>query len=183
MTIGIDLEGTLIAECGEFPCERTGTLAKLLYPNGVRTGARPLLRELTRAGHALTLYSSGAHKPWKLLLWCRLARLPVRRVVTAEQEKKKRARQAHKKQKRFAQDLKALGLTHFGKTSEVTWPPCAGMNLILDDEARHIHSAWRTGVKGVLVTNCEQDWTARIREATLQSPEIEIITLQQKATL
>ncbi len=181
MTIGIDLEGTLIAECGEFPCERTGTLAKLLYPNGVRTGARPLLRELTRAGHTLTLYSSGAHKPWKLLLWCRLARLPVRRVVTAEQEKKQHIRQALKKQKRFAQDLKALGLTHFGKTSETTWPPCAGLDLILDDEPRHLQAAWRSGVKGVLVTNCEQDWTARIREAALTGQDTEILTQTQAA--
>ncbi|WP_309712026.1 hypothetical protein [Armatimonas sp.] len=183
MTIGIDLEGTLIAECGEFPCERTGTLAKLLYPNGVRTGARPLLRELTRAGHALTLYSSGAHKPWKLRLWCHLAGLPVRRVITLEQAKRQALKNLQKQQQRFSKDLKALGLSHFGKTREPTWPPCKNQDLILDDEPGHIQSAWRSGVKGVLVTNCEQDWTARIREATLQSPEIEVLTLQKKAIL
>ncbi|WP_309707658.1 hypothetical protein [Armatimonas sp.] len=68
MKIAVDLEGTLIAECGEFPCERTGYLAKLLLPRGIRTQACALLRDLAHAGHEVTLYSLSELPSWKLLL-------------------------------------------------------------------------------------------------------------------
>jgi hypothetical protein len=183
MKIAFDLEGTLIAECGEFACERTGYLAQLLLPCGIRIGARALLHDLARAGHSLTLYSLSGLPAWKLRLWCHFAGLPVRHVITLEQAKRRALKNLQKQQRRFSKDLKALGLSHFGKTSDSTWPPCQSQDLLLDDEPRHIQVAWRSGVKGVLVTNREQDWTAHIREVALQSPEIEIITLQKKATL
>lgn len=166
MKIAIDLEGTLIAECGEFSCERTSYLAQLIFTKGIRLGARPLLRDLARAGHRITLYSVSEVSAVKLTLWCWLAGLPVSRVVTLAQEKKRALRQTKKNQKRFSQDLKALGLTHFGKSNPVLWPPCQGQDLLLDDDPRRIQAAWHSGVKGVLVTNYESDWTARIREAT-----------------
>ncbi|WP_309707669.1 hypothetical protein [Armatimonas sp.] len=181
MKIAIDLEGTLIAECGEFTCERPHALAQLLLPKGIRRNARALLHDLTHAGHSLTLYSSNALPTWKLLLWCRLSGLPLRRVITLEQAKRRALKNAEKRQRRFAKDLKALGLTHFGKASELTWPPCYGHDLILDDEPNHIQAAWRSGVRGVLVTNRDADWTARIREATLTSQDIETSTQTQAA--
>lgn len=181
MKIAIDLEGTLIAECGEFPCERTNTLAQLFLPNGVRKGARQLLGELHRRGHSLTLYSSGALPAWKLLLWCRTSGLSVHRIMTLPQAKKRAQKNTDKKQKRFAKELKALGLTHMGKVLQINWPPCHGHDLILDDEQHHIHAAWRSGVRGVLVTNRDADWTARIREATLTGQGIETSTQTQAA--
>jgi hypothetical protein len=181
MKIAIDLEGTLIAECGEFSCERTSYLAQLLFARGIRLGACPLLRDLARAGHRITLYSVSEASAVKLTLWCWLAGLPVSRVVTLAQEKKRALRQTKKNQKRFSQDLKALGLTHFGKSNPVIWPPCQGQDLLLDDDSRRIQAAWRSGVKGVLVTNYESDWTARIREAALQSHEIDVLAQTQAA--
>lgn len=176
MKIALDLEGTLIAECGEFPCERTNTLAQLFLPNGVRKGARQLLGELRRSGHSLTLYSSGAHSNWRLFLWCHLSGLPIHRVQTLSQSKRRALKSTLKKQRRFAQDLKALGLSHMGKPGELVWPPCHGHDLILDDEPRHIQAAWRSGVRGILVTNRDANWTARIREATLPGHDIELTT-------
>ncbi|WP_309707657.1 hypothetical protein [Armatimonas sp.] len=100
----------------------------------------------------------------------------MRRVITFKQAHRRARKTLQKQQQRFAKDLQALGLSHFGKPQETLWPPCRGHDLILDDEPRSILLAWRQGVKGVLVTNYEPDWTTRIREATLQSPEIEIHT-------
>ena len=139
------------------------------------------MHDLTHAGHSLTLYSSNALPAWKLLLWCRLSGLPVHRVITLEQAKWRALKNTQKRQRRFAKDLRVLGLTHFGKTSEITWPPYHGHDLILDDEPNHIQAAWRSGVRGVLVTNREQDWTVRIREAALTGQDTEILTQTQAA--
>ena len=82
MKIAIDLEGTLIAECGEFLTERTSYAAQRILPCGIRAKARTLLRELAQAGHRLSVYSLNKMPPWKLWLWCRLCGLPVRSVIT-----------------------------------------------------------------------------------------------------
>jgi hypothetical protein len=103
---------------------------------------------------------------WKLFLWCRVTGLPITQVITFGQEERRVQRQAQRHQKRYSQELKLLGLTHFGSTTQVSWPPCTNHDLILDDDSRAIQVAWRSGVKGVLVTNCDADWTLRIREAT-----------------
>ena len=181
MKIAIDLQGTLIAECGEFACQPTGSLARSLVPHGLRQGARTLLSDLARGGHQLTLYSSAPISAVKLRLWCLLLGLPFWSVVTLEQEKKRVLARRRKSQKRVAQELKALSLSHMGKPEMVSWPPCQGHDLILDDNPQHLQAAWRAGVKGVLVTNRERDWTARIREATLQSGDMEVIASPQAA--
>ena len=93
--------------------------------------------------------------------------------IAIDQAKRAARECDRKRMKRFARDMKALGLTHFGKNSEALWPPCQGYDLILDDDPGHLQAAWRSGVKGILVTNRRADWTASIREATLQSREIE----------
>lgn len=179
MKIAIDLEGTLIAECGEFLTERTSYAAQRILPCGIRAKARTLLRELAQAGHRLSVYSLNKMPPWKLWLWCRLCGLPVRSVITIKQAKRAARERDRKRMKRFARDMKALGLAHFGKNSDALWPPCQGYDLILDDEPRHLQAAWRSGVKGILVTNRRADWTASIREATLQSPAIQTHTQKQ----
>ncbi len=49
MKIAIDLEGALIAECGEFACERITPLAHLALRCGLRVGAKPLLPSRARS--------------------------------------------------------------------------------------------------------------------------------------
>lgn len=145
MKIAIDFEGTLIAECGEFPCEPVSDLARLFLPNGIRKGARTLVHELIRAGHTLTLYTSGKHQAVTLRLWCIANKLPIHHIITLEQCKK---------------DV-------YGKASRVSWPPVSGQDLILDDEARHIETARVKGVLGLEITNHSTDWTVRVRETCL----------------
>ena len=144
MKIAIDFEGTLTPECGEFDYARVGGLARLLFRFPIRTGARSLLRDLTRSGNSLTLYTSRSVSARKLFFWCRLLDLPIREVVT-RRDVYKLARQT--------------------KSHTATWPPFAGYDLILDDEPRNIAAARRAGVRGVLVTNRDDDWTLSIREA------------------
>lgn len=181
MRIAIDLEGTLCAQCGEFRCEPMPSLARQLSRRSLRQGARLLLRDLARAGHRLTVYSSGEHSAARLWLWCLLAGLPIHGVRTVKQEQKRALKQTQKNQKRFAKELKALGLTQLGKPQPLLWPPCQNQDLVLDDDPRHLQTAWRSGVKSILVTNIEADWTARIREATLSEHGFEIIAMAQAA--
>jgi hypothetical protein len=157
MRIAIDLEGTLIPECAEFACERTNDLARRVLSVGLRRGAKALLRDLTRAGHTLTLYSSGKHTPGKLRLWCLLAGLPVHRIVTLSQTRKA-----------------ARGTTHI-----VAWPPLYDQDIVLDDNPRHIAVAQRAGVPGVLVANNSDDWTACARYETLRGQGIELVSSPQ----
>ena len=145
MKIAVDLEGTLIAECGEFPCEYLSDLARCLLPAGIRVGARPLLQDLVRGGHQLTLYTSAGHHPLRLWLWCLLSGLPVRQIVTLKQCKK----------------------AVRGKSNILIWPPVTGQDLVLDDSPRHLESARNQGVPGLLVTNRTSNWTTHIRDVTL----------------
>nr|WP_309685441.1 hypothetical protein [Armatimonas sp.] len=144
MKIAIDLEGTLIAECGEFACERPHPLARRALRCGLRVGAKSLLQSLVKAGHTLTLYTSGNHSALTLRLWCLAAGLPVRRIITLRQCRKNARR----------------------KASLVAWPPVQGQDLILDDELRHVQAAQRLGVPGIQITNRERDWTARLASLT-----------------
>ena len=146
MKIAIDFEGTLTPECGEFACDPRSVLARRLFDFSLRQGARTLLRELAHSGHTLTLYTRLPVSAWRLLLWCWLFGLPVTHVVTG----------------------RCL-------PTEAPWPPCQGQDLLLDDEPRRVALAHQRGVRGIVVTNREADWTARIREvsqqeATLPSP-------------
>lgn len=141
MKIAIDLEGTLIAECGEFSCERGNELGRWILPYGLRTGARRLLRDLAACGHTLTLYSSGRQSSPRLWLWCLANRLPIRHIVTLGQGRK-----------------------------APLWPPMTGQDLILDDDARHIERAKRRGIAGLQVTNHIKDWTGQIHNACLHPP-------------
>ena len=140
MKIAFDLEGTLIAECGEFPCEPIAPLARRLIAKGVRQGARTLLRELVRNGHYITLYSRSAPSPLALWLWCRANRLPVHRIIVA----------SHR-----------LGNSARG------WPPIQGQELVVDDSPEALAVAWKQGVLGVHVKSYDNDWTLPVRETAL----------------
>lgn len=145
MKIAIDLEGTLVAECGEFACEHTPRLIRRVLPLGLRVGARELLRELARAGHRLTLYTSGTHSKLALRLWCLLNGLPIGQIITVDQCTTKVS----------------------GKEPMVVWPPVQGQELILDDNPLHLEAAERLGVTGLHITNVLSDWTQPIRQACL----------------
>ena len=143
MNIAFDLDGTLIAECGEFRCTRQGALAHSLFPHALRVGARELLSELHRAGHTITLYTLSDRAPLKLWLWLRLQGIPVRRVITGRSHAKKLPQHATK------------------------WPPTFGIDLLCDDSLEQVESARRSGCSAILVTNRSEDWTAEIRLACL----------------
>lgn len=168
MKIGIDLEGTLIAQCGEFSGERTTDLARLILKSNLRHGAKELLRDLRRARHTIVLYSSGDLSARKLMLWCRLAGLPVQKVVTVGLLRKK-ARQSVAKSSTVKPPV---------KSAQISWPPCEGMDLILDDNPRNVQAAWQKDVRGILITNQDRDWTAGVRMATLQNQDIEVLSRQ-----
>lgn len=148
MKVAIDLEGTLVAECGEFACEHTPRIVRRVLPLSLRIGARELLGELARAGHTLTLYTSGTHTKRSLRLWCLLNGLPIRQIITVGQCTKKVP----------------------GKEPLVVWPPVQGQELILDDNPLHLEAAERQGVPGLHITNVSSDWTQPIRQACLQQP-------------
>jgi hypothetical protein len=175
MKIALDLEGVLLSKTDETPDLPTPTVARRFFRRGVRQEARALLRDLARAGHSLTIYSTASEHPAKLWLWCRLSGLPVERVITVEQEKRRLQQKAQKKQKRFAKDLKTLGLTHFGVATQVDWPPFQGQDMIFDDDASHVLQAWRTGIKGLIIAESDSQWTSRIRGATLEGHGIEVV--------
>lgn len=177
MKIAIDLEGTLVPEYGEFPAERTQGLARLLFLFSLRRDARRLLQDLAQAGHTLTLYTEHPLRVPKLRLWCWILKLPFHNIVTQERALKVAQKHQIRQRKRFEKDLKALGLTHFGKEPQAVWPPCAGQELLLDDDPRHIEAAWRSGVRGILVTNRDADWTAGIRAACLAGESAESVAL------
>lgn len=139
MKIAIDFEGTLTPECGEFACEPRGVLGRWLFDFSLRQGARTLLRELVQSGHTLTLYTRLPVSAWRLLLWCWLGGLPVTHIIAG----------------------RCL-------PPEAPWPPWQGQDLLLDDEPRRVALARQRGVRGIVVTNREADWTACIREVSQQ---------------
>ncbi len=159
MKIAIDLEGTLIAECGEFACERTNELARCFLLCGLRVQARKMLKELARAGHILTLYTSGKHSAAALRLWCLAAGLPIHHIITLAD---------------YKQDAR------HNKGTRVCWPPVSGQDLILDDETRHIETARRKGVTALQITNHSPNWTACIQKACLSSDGIRMVNREQK---
>lgn len=181
MKIAIDFEGTLLAECGEFRCEPSTPLALLLWRRSLRQGTRSLLNDLHRAGHSLTLYSSQEHTAWKLWLWCQLAGLPIQRVRTVRQERQRVHRRSVKNRRRFAAERALLGIASTGELTQVAWPPAQGHDLVLDDDRRHVQAAWRAGVRALQITNYEEDWTSRVREATLHGQGIEVLSHSQLA--
>lgn len=146
MHIAFDLDGTLIPECGEFPCNRVGGLAEKLFAHALRTGARELLRELAAAGHTLTIYTLSDRSPLRLQLWFWLQGIPVKRVITRR--------------------------THAQQVPDATrkWPPTFGIELLYDDNLVQVESARRSGCEAVLLTNVERDWTAAIRARCLSQP-------------
>jgi phosphoglycolate phosphatase-like HAD superfamily hydrolase len=144
MNIAFDLDGTLIAECGEFRCTRQGDLAHLIFPHALRVGARELLCELHRAGHKITLYTLSDRAPLRLWLWLRLQGVPVRRVITGRSHAKKLPQHATK------------------------WPPTFGIDLLCDDNPKQVESAQRSGCSAILVTNRKDDWAEEIRQACLE---------------
>lgn len=145
MHIAFDLDGTLIPECGEFPCERVGGLAERVFSRQLRIGAWALLRELVAAGHTLTIYTLSDRSALRLWLWLRLQGVPVKRVVTA------RTHARHVPQK------------------ATKWPPTFGIDLLCDDSPEQVESARESGCQALLITNCERDWTAAIRTQCLAS--------------
>ena len=149
MKIAIDLEGTLIAECGEFSCERGNELGRWILPNGLRTGARRLLRDLVRCGNTITLYSSRKHKRSLLRLWCLVNRLPIRHIVTLRSDRK-----------------------------VALWPPLVGQDLILDDNAQNIKTAEKLGVKGLQITSRVPDWIAQVWQVCLGSDEVQTANMR-----
>lgn len=181
MKIALDLEGVLLRKGEENTDNTQSALTHRSFRGGVRQEARALLRDLARAGHSLTIYSTAAEHPAKLWLWCRLSGLPVERVITVEQEKRRLEQKAQKKQKRFSKELKTLGLTHFGVPTQVEWPPFEGQEMVFDDDPNHVLQAWRTGIKGLIVAEGDSNWTARIREATLEGHGIEVVGEVQMA--
>jgi hypothetical protein len=141
--IAFDLDGTLIPECGEFPCERVGVLAEQVFSRQLRVGARALLRELVAGGHTLTIYTLSDRSALRLWLWLQLQGVPVKRVVTG------RTHARHVPQK------------------ATKWPPTFGIDLLCDDSPEQVESARESGCQALLITNYERDWTAAIRARCL----------------
>lgn len=81
MKILIHLEEIVIAPLTERACDPTSAVAHWILPARLRLGMRHLLRELTRTGNVLTLYSSGNQSPSLIRLWCFLVGLPIQHVV------------------------------------------------------------------------------------------------------
>ena len=175
MKIALDLEGVLLRKSEETLDNQQPTLTRRSFRGGVRQEARTLLRDLARAGHSLTIYSTTSEHPAKLWLWCRLSGLPVERVITVEQEKRRLHQKAQRKQKRFSKELKTLGLSHFGVPTQVEWPPLEGQEMVFDDDPNHVLQAWRTGIRGLIVAESDAQWSTRIREATLEGHGIEVV--------
>jgi phosphoglycolate phosphatase-like HAD superfamily hydrolase len=145
-TIAFDFDGTLIPECGEFSCVRTGGIARLIFSRSLRRDARSLLRSLIEEGNRVIIYSLSDENATKLKIWFWLMGIPVSQVITGDQHE---------------QQLRAQGLSHNG----VKNPHLFGIDLLVDDCPRNVEAAQQHGVPAVLVTNREADWTQAVRNA------------------
>jgi FMN phosphatase YigB (HAD superfamily) len=145
-TIAFDLYGTLIPECGEFSCVRTGGIARLLYKRSLRRDAHALLRSLIAGGNRVVVYSTTTQSAKRLKAWFWLMGIPVTRVITkAEHEKR----------------LRQQGVVPFGFKA----PHLFGIDLLIDDCPHTVEAVKESGTNAVLVTNQEPDWTLKVRTA------------------
>lgn len=138
MHIAFDLDGTLIPECGEFPCEPTPGLVGWIFPRTLRVGARTLLRQLHQQGHHLTIYTLSERSALRLWLWLRLQGVPVGRVITARTHQR-------------------CAPHHTTK-----WPPTFGIDLLCDDTPEQVEAARLSGCAALLITNRIPDWARPI---------------------
>jgi hypothetical protein len=145
-TIAFDLDGTLIPECGEFSCQRTGGVARLISKRSMRRDSRALLCSLISQGHNVMIYTLSQQSAAKLKAWFWAQGVPVSRVITAEEHDK------HLKKAKLPQ-------------SGIKVPHLFGIDLLVDDSPIMVEAARLTGTNAVLVTNRTEDWTQEIRLA------------------
>jgi FMN phosphatase YigB (HAD superfamily) len=145
-TIAFDLDGTLIPECGEFSCQRTEGLARLISKRSLRRDSRALLRSLISQGHDVMIYTLSQQSAGKLKAWFWAQGVPVSRVITAEEHDKR---------------LKKASLPQ----TCIKVPHLFSIDLLVDDCPRNVEAARLTGTNAVLVTNRTEDWTQEIRLA------------------
>jgi hypothetical protein len=145
-TIAFDFDGTLIPECGEFSCVRTGGIARLVFSRSLRRDARPLLRSLIAEGNRVIIYSLSDENATKLKIWFWLMGIPVAQVITGDQH---------------VQQLRTKGVQHNGLKT----PHLFGVDLLIDDCPYNVAAAEQHGIPAVLVTNREADWTQAVRNA------------------
>ena len=146
MTIAFDLEGTLIPECGEFYCERTEGVARLISRRSLRRDARLLLKSLVSQGHKVVIYTLSNQSAEKLKTWFWLQGVPVARVITEKEHEKR---------------LQKAKLTHPGHKV----PHLFGIDLLVDDCPVNVEAARLLGTKAILATNRTDDWTLTVRMA------------------
>jgi FMN phosphatase YigB (HAD superfamily) len=145
-TIAFDLYGTLVPDCGEFSCVRTGGVARLLYKRSLRRDAHALLRSLIAGGNRVIVYSTTTQSAKRLKAWFWLMGIPVTRVITkAEHEKR----------------LRKQGVEVFGFKA----PHLFGIDLLIDDCPHTVEAVKESGTNAILVTNQEPDWTLKVRTA------------------
>jgi hypothetical protein len=148
-TIAFDLEGTLLPECGEFSCVRTGGIARLISKRSLRRDAPNLLRSLALAGNHVMIYTitnQSSHSAKKLKLWFWLQGIPITRVITKREHEK------------YFRDHELVSL---GTKA----PHLFGIDLLVDDSHTMVEYVRESGTDAVLVTNHEVDWTLNIRIA------------------
>jgi hypothetical protein len=145
-TIAFDLDGTLIPECGEFSCQRTGGIARIISKRSMRRDSHALLRSLISQGHSIVIYTLSSQNAAKLKTWFWAQGVPVSRVITAEEHNKR---------------LKKAGLPVGG----IKVPHLFGIDLLVDDCPRTVEAARLAGTDAVLVTNQTHDWTLEVRTA------------------
>jgi hypothetical protein len=141
-TIAFDLYGTLIPDCGEFSCVRTGGLARLISKRSLRRDSHALLRSLLASGNRVVVYTTSTQNAKKLKAWFWLQGIPITRVIT---------RREHE------QRLRQQGVAPFN---------CKAPHLFgIDHCTQTVEAVRESGTNAILVTNQEPDWTLTVRTA------------------
>ena len=150
-TIAFDLYGTLVPDCGEFSCVRTGGLARLLSKRSLRRDAHALLRSLITSGNRVVIYTTTTQSAMRLKAWFWLMGIPVSRVITRREHERR---------------LRQQGVVPFNCKA----PHLFGIDLLIDDCPHTVAAVRESGTRAVLLTNQEADWTQTVRALT-QAPE------------
>lgn len=153
MRISFDLDDTLVPTTERFPTEPPPLWGRLLFPwarQWLRVGAAGLLRELSRGGHDVWVYTTSSRSPVFVRCWFASYGVRLGGVVTAER------------------NLRRLRGTHPDLSRLSEFPPAFGIDLHVDDSLGVVQEGDAHGFSVMRVDPLDPAWDHGVLTAIRQ---------------